>query len=162
MKQKYFKVECGCYKCQNMCINPCVFAPKEAKRALEAGLIGKITCSYYDFDNGHSDWVKILLPHTRRYRCVFLNENRKCMLHNTDLKPLEGRVATCKGEQNDLRKRMAKMWDTPLGKRVVKLYEDLWDKHNALPTEEQLAHLDKVMGKLCSEHYETDIQLVLK
>ncbi len=56
--------------------------------------------------------------------CTFHTQDGKCELHGTN-KPFEGRVANCKGtdqEGRDILAHLKREWQSPLGKRIVKLW----------------------------------------
>jgi hypothetical protein len=126
------KKSCMCDVCKNMCkYRPCWPTPDEADDLLNRGL------EYYlmeDYWEDESD-INIICPAIVGYgghaapswpvgRCVFLSDNDLCILHNNG-KPLEGREAIHNYVNRELHGDIAKMWDTPQGRKVVRQWRFL-------------------------------------
>lgn len=56
-------------------------------------------------------------------QCTFLNANSRCELHDLDLKPIEGRLASCAPSSSEahqcLHEAVARTWATEEGRKVV-------------------------------------------
>ncbi|WP_428661856.1 hypothetical protein [Runella sp.] len=103
-RSQVLPTECGCLECQKMCHTaPCLGTPFDMyliqqepeykdKVALTMNMIAPrlglpplvMTAPIFDKQKGH---------------CAFL-ENGKCVLHERGLKPIEGKLASCKFDPN--------------------------------------------------------------
>ncbi len=122
-------VNCDCTECQEMCYRPCWPTPDEAQRLINSGLGDKLMLDYWDSSEGI---VYILCPANNnrtgqvadfvptKCRCVFQDEvTLKCALHDTDMKPLEGRVISCKTGPNNVHEQVKELWDTDDARKLV-------------------------------------------
>ena len=123
-------VNCDCPECQEMCYRPCWPTPDEAQSLINSGLGDKLMLDYW-VNIGRSDTF-VLCPANKnrtggvadfvptKHRCVFQDENTlKCELHNSDMKPLEGRVVSCQEGPNNMHERIKELWDTDDAKKLV-------------------------------------------
>lgn len=140
---------CSCNKCKNMCkAVPCVPLPDEAQQLIEAGYGSKL----YSFKDEYDDEFITVLGIApvemegaqKVYRvpgeCTLLTPEGLCPLHDTAFKPFEARAARCdvRGAELDelseaIRSVWLPAWSTPLGKKVVKRWQDSceqWRKEN--------------------------------
>lgn len=131
----YQENECNCEKCINMCYNnkPCWGLPEEIEKIIKFGFSDKLMLVYYL--NKNLKPVQILTPALIGYeskiapviqkgRCTFLDSRKECILHKYELKPLEGRVASCKNEQcTNLRDDLAFLWDNEKSKDIIKKWK---------------------------------------
>src|SRR3990167_2943378 len=134
MDKKYKQVTCSCKTCQEMCKErPCWPTPQESKKLIKNGFAKKLMYDYWAAIGGED--IGIISPAIVGYegskapfwpvgRCVFLDENGLCELHDLGLKPFEGRMADCKNPTKNLHEDTAMTWDTPEGKDVVKLWKN--------------------------------------
>jgi len=130
----------GCTKGQEYCEHkPGWFAPSEAEAAIKDGFGRRLMLDYWDAD-GQLPYTEVVsapiigyegnvAPHDPLGICAFLTENKQCELHGK-FKPLECGVACCKVKYDDsnVHFRMAQMWDSDEGRRVVAL----WKKANSM------------------------------
>ena len=122
--------ECACGTCANMCQRPCWPSPEESRKLMKAGMGHRLMLDYWDQMGGA---IYILAPANKGYEsdraphwprtpegCTFWSE-KLCDLHVPGLKPLEGRLASCKddGHQANLHRDVAKLWDTPEAEALV-------------------------------------------
>ena len=117
---------CTCDQCKNMCRRPCWPTPTEAKRLIEAGFANKLMLDWWSAP----DNIYILAPASvgRECKkapfnpasnwCVFYNNLGLCDLHDKNLKPYEGRVAS-HDIGTGVHKDVALMWDTKEAKDLV-------------------------------------------
>lgn len=95
--------DCSCEKCQSMCKTPCIPTPTDVIKIIEHGdlnIIQKIWPTNWAtglFAGTHDRIIQIMAPEldTKKGHCVFF-KNGLCQLHDLGLKPLEGRLASCK------------------------------------------------------------------
>lgn len=132
-KYKVVGTECDCPECVAMCNNvPCWPTPIEAKRLMDAGYSNSLMVCKRTWPRERPAPVSILSPANiyaagkvdpfEEGRCIFLTPDCKCTLHALGLKPIEGRIASCQGPTGEgvaFRKRIAKLWDTPFGRKIV-------------------------------------------
>lgn len=131
----YEETECNCEKCISMCSDnkPCWGLPEEIERIIELGYSDKLMLVYYLNKNlkpvqilapALIGYEKKIAPVIQRGRCTFLDSQNECILHKYELKPLEGRVASCKSVNCiQLREDLASLWDTEKGKDLVKKWK---------------------------------------
>lgn len=55
--------------------------------------------------------------------CVFLTLDYLCELHDLGLKPIEGRVTSCKKSEGRLHEDVAMLWNTKKGRGVVRAWK---------------------------------------
>ena len=118
---KLKRSSCHCQVCNAMCRgSPCLPTPEEVKR-LQAAHPDKV--AYDESYHFAGQPVRIMRPAAvgetplsvnRGYagQCVFFI-NRRCALHYTDLKPLEGRLAShehTSKQREELRFFIGRMW----------------------------------------------------
>ena len=122
---KLLETVCSCDKCKKMCRRACWPTPAEAKLIMERGVPTML-----DYWSGCPD-IYIVCPaengSENRFAgiwpgagCVLQTADGLCSIH--DIKPLEGRVASCKGTHEGLHYHVAKLWDTDEGKAVVEIW----------------------------------------
>lgn len=121
---------CQCKECQEMCDRPCWPTPSEAKALIEAGYRNRLMMDYWARRGGD---IEIVSPALKGYEgkyapfwpsgsCTFFKDGL-CELHNLNLKPMEGRVASCKSKNEGLHEHMMTLWDTNEGREVVRLWK---------------------------------------
>lgn len=103
------ETKCKCKTCQSMCEHtPCWALPEEAERLIEAGYGSKLMLEYRSRNGKNIDMLQPAIkgresghaPWLPEGRCALLTKSKLCPLHRAELKPLEGRVATCDAEVN--------------------------------------------------------------
>ena len=125
--EKYQETECSCPKCVDMCRRRmCWPTPEEAKKLIIGGYADSLLRDWLD-----EPYIELLTPANKGYEgrtvaflpetpCTFLTEANLCELHDLKLKPLEGRVASCKDLLTaEIHKKIARMWQTTKGEQIV-------------------------------------------
>jgi hypothetical protein len=123
---------CTCEVCKEMCRRPCWGTPADIEKIIHAGY-GKRLMLYF-YDKNIKDSIELLTPaqkggegrtlHTEYFKrhgasCTFQDKRGLCILHDRDLKPSEGRSATCAGPGALCRDEIANEWETAKGKELV-------------------------------------------
>jgi hypothetical protein len=135
-------LSCTCEECQEMCKRACWPTPEEAWKLLSEGYGDRLMMDLWELPLGT---IYILCPAEKGHEkkvlhwpswsgCV-MQQNGLCTLHDKGMKPLEGRLALCSklratltiDEQEEYRKsdghrHVAMMWDTQIGRDIVKLF----------------------------------------
>jgi hypothetical protein len=80
-----------------MCQSPCIGTPEDIARLIAAGHRDKLAPTLYAplLDYGVPP-VSMVAPLKTEKGCVFRTEEGLCSLHASGLKPLEGKLASCK------------------------------------------------------------------
>jgi len=116
---KFEESICACKTCVSMCkTNPCWPTPNEVRELIKAGYGDRLMIDWWEdypedihlFCPASENFEKSRAPEAQdsieyfagwtKGRCTFLSKDNKCELHDKGLKPLEGRVATHKTENN--------------------------------------------------------------
>jgi hypothetical protein len=141
---------CKCPECQQMCAyRTCWPTPEEADKLLDLGYANQMWLDYWireDIIEDLSDYeydcsIYIIAPAGKGYGgryapsnpagkpCVLQDENGLCTIHDI-CKPMEGRLATCKTNEivPNLHEKVAMLWDSDLGRKVVKKWERLTER----------------------------------
>jgi len=125
---------CSCKICQKKCEErPCWPTPDEARAIIHAGLGSRLMYDYWASDGFDGGDIELLSPAIIGYEgenapfwpfgpCTFLTDDNLCELHILDMKPIEGRLTSCKnGETPDnLHWRVAELWNDVQGQGIVK------------------------------------------
>ena len=122
-------VECDCNHCKQMCYGrSCWGTITQIKKIIDAGYGNKLMLDYYSFNDRNID---ILVPAMVGYeegrapfwpegKCSMLDKNDLCILHDKGLKPIEGKLASCKNTDNFIdHENFAKHWDTIRGQYLI-------------------------------------------
>jgi hypothetical protein len=93
-------VSCSCNTCVDMCKRSvCLGTPQDILNLINNGYIDKLEESLWTagLKRGFPviEMVQLIYDEEKK-RCVMLDENGKCKLHNLGLKPMEGKYADCK------------------------------------------------------------------
>jgi hypothetical protein len=123
--------ECKCIFCIQMCTTrPCWPLPEEAYSLISAGYANRLMADYWDIPSSKKfiiapaleGWEGMVAPFNPLGRCAFLTADNLCELHGAGLKPIEGRIASCRPQISgyELHKEIAKKWDSNFGRMVVK------------------------------------------
>lgn len=130
---------CSCENCVGACeYRPCWGTPEDIEKIIDAGYGSRLMNDYWA---SRGDDINIPAPAIRNYegrgaplmpigRCTFLTKEGLCELHDAGLKPLEGRVTICTGddavikEHQDARVFIVDQWRTPEGKAVYQKWKD--------------------------------------
>jgi len=106
--------ECSCTICQQMCKRPCWGTPEDAKKLIDAGYSHRLMRDYWgERDENARQDIYILSPALKGYEghkapfyprssegCTFWKDGL-CELHDLGLKPTEGKLSTCKPDENE-------------------------------------------------------------
>jgi hypothetical protein len=113
-----------------MCRRPCWPSPEEALKLIEAGYGDRLMLDWWV---GDGENIYILAPAIKGLEgkdapswpdgmCTFQrDEDSLCELHNKNLKPIEGRLARCKGGRNGraLHYAVAQLWDNDEARELI-------------------------------------------
>ena len=114
--------QCKCKACQSLCdLTPCMGTPKEILAIIHAGYPNQLVIS-----TGNDPILDFTVVKPRSINrdptkgtCIFF-VNRLCKLHQSGLKPVEGRVALHnKRTPRLLYHHLARAWNTKLGRALV-------------------------------------------
>jgi len=163
-----WKVEpktCTCETCQGMCDVPCWPSPEEAKRLIKLGYGPKLmVCERLCLKKEEGvkyRYISVLSPAKEGREgkdnkevdegCTFQVKGL-CQLH-TICKPLEGRLATCKGrEPVDLRDRVAELWDNAEAQQILEEWVQVYGEGE----NEDWERFDGGMGYFGDDDYYDD------
>lgn len=122
MRLKFKASECSCSVCADMCKNPCVPTPEEAQKLIQIGHRDNLVI-WTSYGDVYTDVVRPKYTNTNNERaCVYFDRiTRKCNLHDSGLKPLEGRLARHNSGYSDLHEYVCSRWNSPLGKELIEL-----------------------------------------
>lgn len=110
---------CDCPVCRDMCHRgPCIGTPEDMAKILAAGHGDKLASTLYGalvmFDVPP---VGMVAPMMTEKGCVFLTETGLCSLHDSGLKPTEGKLSSCKHVESkqglDVIVSVAQTWMVP-------------------------------------------------
>jgi hypothetical protein len=143
--------DCTCTHCVSACKRvPGIPTPLEALRAIRAGLADDLMMVYRERDKrgwkwGRHEWP-ILMPvseppeyaraevakHYRNEwfkaggRCVFLNVDERCEIHDSGFKPAECRASMlCENNRDKRHENIAALWDTTVGRLVIGIWSNI-------------------------------------
>lgn len=117
-KVTFTETECHCQICMMMCINPCWGTPEEMQKIIDAGYSNRLRMHI----EAHNDTlVYLIVPKDKGGWCTFFSDRGNCVLHKKGLKPLEGRVASCKANHQGekIRDYVAETWNNEAAKDKV-------------------------------------------
>jgi hypothetical protein len=129
--KKYPESVCKCDLCVGLCLDrPCWPTPEEAEALIEKGFANKLMLDWWVGGGPNDDNIEIIspaiigsegdrAPSCPKGGCTFLTEQNLCELHSLKLKPVEGRVATCKDEFPGIHEDTAMSWNNKKGRGVV-------------------------------------------
>jgi len=102
--------ECSCDDCKAMCRRPCWGTPDNINKLIEAGYGDRLMMDYYYHSDGTNEKTLVVSPALKEFEgqkapfiprseqgCTFWKDGL-CELHNLGLKPIEGKLASCKQE----------------------------------------------------------------
>jgi len=121
---------CDCVHCKAMCYGrPCWGRPDDMKRIISAGHGDMLMLDWAEI---HGKTVELLTPAISGYqgqdapfwpqgKCAFLDPEDHCLLHQSGLKPIEGRVSSCKGgvKLTEVHHAIGALWAEDAGKEIV-------------------------------------------
>jgi hypothetical protein len=95
---------CSCTKCKDMCTKtPCLGTPENILKLIEAGYKNMLMQITWAAGYQHGiPYIDMVVPRTKSgtMECIF-HENGKCKLHDSGLKPIEGKIASCTSVHTD-------------------------------------------------------------
>lgn len=97
-KEKFVETECSCNTCQNMCkTQPCLGTPEDIVKIIMAGHSKKVAMSSWMVGiiaGVTNDSIDMVQPkYIDGHGCAFLDDNNLCTLHDSGLKPTEGKLS---------------------------------------------------------------------
>lgn len=130
---------CSCNQCKNMClVSPCFPTPEETRTLIENGYEDRLSISTF-VDIRTLSFYDIVAPKAIKHeiiingqaiplnKCNFLDSNGLCILHDKGLKPIEGRLASCKNtEEKALQNRLdvCATWpNSALGQKLLEKFK---------------------------------------
>lgn len=159
--------ECSCEICKGMCQRPCWGTPEDIKKIIDAGFGDRLMADFWEGSKetndedveilcgalkGHEAMLAPFFPISKE-GCSFF-KNGLCELHDLKLKPIEGRLATCKDVPEEkwesIHKNVMKTWNTEEGRDLVKKWKE---KHNLSKREDSLLDMLDFMAKEFSRKY---------
>lgn len=138
LKERKEPPTCKCGDCKQMCEIPCWPTPEEALKLIEAGHADKLEFDGYNMGivGVSHERVMVLAPKSKeRSRgrnpiCIFQTTRGLCSLHNTGMKPTEGRLVACHDDpgdwdDHDVRSLVAETWqDSALAGEAFEKYDE--------------------------------------
>lgn len=92
--------QCSCEKCKSLCHTPCLGTPEDIEALIQKGYGDRLVFTSWGVGvlAGLTDKViKMVQPRLEPNGwCTFRREDGLCELHDKGLKPLEGKLASCK------------------------------------------------------------------
>lgn len=137
--------QCACGTCRGMCERaPCIATPQDILRMINAGLAPMLRMSTWAPFGPETAIDMIAIDGGRDIidqptPCPFLRAGR-CSLHESGLKPTEGKRASCQHSQDDAARLLAAVagtWILPRNRRLVKHLFALFEP----PTNTETIHL---------------------
>lgn len=118
-------ISCACDTCKSMCRLPCLGTPREMKKIIEKGYKNRLklkALDYFDDEDWQTVFVLCPVKNTESLVCTFQCKDGLCELHDSKLKPIEGRKADCsKIEEHDgIQLQIALLWEKPFAKKLIK------------------------------------------
>ncbi len=96
--------QCACQKCKNLCHTPCLGTPEDIEALIEAGYGDRLMLTKWGVGilaGLTNKMISMLQPRLEPDGwCTFRREDGLCELHDKGLKPLEGRLASCRPKPN--------------------------------------------------------------
>lgn len=112
--------ECSCDSCKRLCHTPCIGTPEDIEKLINAGYGDRLAPSLWCVGmlNGLTRTpIKMIMPIREESGwCTFRLPDGLCELHEKGLKPLEGKLASCRPKpkgwtlQRDFTWLIAKEW----------------------------------------------------
>lgn len=101
---------CSCDTCKNMCrTTPCIGTPQDIRKIIEAGHGDKLAHTFWaaGLNIGMAP-VPIIAPlfDDKRKCCSFLKDDGLCSLHNSGLKPIEGKLTNHEAQVINITKEL--------------------------------------------------------
>ncbi|MBE2198685.1 MAG: hypothetical protein IAE79_08755 [Anaerolinea sp.] len=126
---------CSCPECQAMCQRrPCWPTPADADRLITAGYGNQLMLDWW-FDHEQNSTIYLLTPAIVGSEsgqapahpagpCTFLDANNLCHLHDSGLKPTEGKLALCQNNTPaGLHEDVGRTWDSETGRALIDRWE---------------------------------------
>lgn len=110
---------CDCPVCRDMCHRgPCIGTPEDMAKILKAGHRDKLSCTTYAaLTIAGVPPVNMVAPKMTEKGCTFLTDKGLCSLHDSGLKPTEGKLLSCQRvasrEALDMIVSVAQTWMEP-------------------------------------------------
>jgi len=132
---KYKETVCSCDACKQACVErPCWPSPRDAKKLMEAGYSKRLMLDYWVGGGPGGEDIFLVSPaiigsegrRAPRFpfgQCTFYTKAGLCKLHKPKLKPLEGRVVSCKHQSPNIHFHVAQLWNNKAGRALVKVWK---------------------------------------
>ena len=129
---------CACDTCVDMCKNrPCWGTPSDIRKIIEAGHGKSLMLDYWAADSrSNYEEIKILSPAIVGReswsapfwpigQCTFLDDKNLCRLHDSGLKPTEGKAAICDDSMPaNIHFEVAMTWNTEEARLLIVDWEN--------------------------------------
>jgi hypothetical protein len=139
------KTECDCDTCKGYCARrPCWGTPRDIKNLMELGYADRLMLDWWVADEDIMIICPAIINHGGKAApfspigtCNFLTDKRLCEIHQ--VKPTEGKTASCKKNDYDVHHIVAMTWNSDEGRELVEKwkvvvgFEDETYKSNMLP-----------------------------
>jgi hypothetical protein len=119
---QYGQSECSCIACKACCLSsPCLGTPDDIKRIEDAGYENLSETYVYDIIVNRLKKVRAITGISWEangkpmMKCSMLTEKGLCKLHDSGLKPTEGKIIGCHHSTHDtqvIRHELLKSWDS--------------------------------------------------
>lgn len=127
------QTSCDCERCKGMCYGrPCWGTPDDVARIIASGHGDMLMLDWAEI---HGRTIELLAPAITGFqgqdapfwpqgKCAFLDPEDHCPLHQPGLKPVEGRVSSCKGgvDLTAVHHAIAELWAAEQGREIVRAW----------------------------------------
>lgn len=134
---------CSCQTCKKMCrTTPCIGTPDDILKIMEAGHTDKLQLTIWcaGVVIAGIPPIQMVTPYMKDKGCAFLSDQGLCSLHDSGLKPTEGKLTNHEGEyvnspEKVIAVQVARTWQkvenipviTKVFENIIKFHED--NKH---------------------------------
>lgn len=92
--------ECSCEKCKGLCRTPCIGTPEDIEALINAGYGERLAITHWASGMllGLTKEPIMMIQPLQEVKgwCTFRTPDGLCELHDRELKPLEGKLASCR------------------------------------------------------------------
>lgn len=162
--------QCNCNACQRMCSRPCYGTPEDIEKLIEEGYGDRLCLDYHCGLNSEST-IFLLSPALKDHEggkapffpvsksgCTFFIDG-KCELHNSGLKPIGGKIASCKKDFDSENYHLdggygayiSETWNTQKGQDLV----EKWCKERNIEMEIDAPSTVEMMQTLLHPYLDT-------
>jgi len=137
---------CTCSQCKDMCRQtPCIGTPQDILKLVNAGFVDKLEPTILDSIASQNNLPDIFMVQPKfdeqRGCCSFFTDDALCSLHDLELKPTEGKLATHNVQHADMENifplpwLVAATWAQPGYLKTIKLILSALKKKRICQTE---------------------------